>query len=247
MMTTVLGQASVPEGTRVYAIGDVHGCLDELLALNEIIRAELARSPVGHPVKIFLGDYVDRGPKARQVVDELCRQLDGPDDVHCLLGNHDERLRNFLKCPREFGQEFLQYEGATTLSSFGIATDEEDGITPCAYTQLAGELARRMSERQHRFFDELELSVTIGDYHFVHAGVRPQSDLFSQTDTDQINIREGFLDYQHPLEKVVVHGHTMCDEPEVRQNRINVDTKAVLSGTLTCVVLEGKTHRFIST
>ena len=202
---------------------------------------------MANPVRVYLGDYIDRGPATCQVVDELCNQLDGPGEVHCLLGNHDERLRNFLKQPETFGEEFLRAKGARTLASYGIHINGDAGPAKQDHAELARQLSERMSERQHRFFRELEVSITIGDYHFVHAGVRPHTPFSQQTNDDQINIRDGFLDYQNPLEKVVVHGHTMCDEPQVRQNRINIDTKAVLSGTLTAVVLQGTSHRFIST
>jgi serine/threonine protein phosphatase 1 len=247
MMTSVLGQACVPDSTRVYAIGDVHGCLDELLALHEIIRAELAAEPVEHPVWIYLGDYVDRGPQTRQVIDELCRRLDGPDNVHCLRGNHDQRLLDFLSVPHEHGERFLQFGGAATLASYDIVVDSQEVPTVEDYPELAAKLANHIGARHLRFLNELAFSHTIGDYYFVHAGIRPEVPLAEQTNEDQLNIRHDFLDHERSLEKVIIHGHTMCDEPQVRQNRINVDTMAVLSGTLTSVVLEGRTHRFIST
>ena len=236
----------LPDGVRVYAIGDLHGCLDLLTSLEAQIAIDIERTggQLDHFL-VYLGDYVDRGPNSRELVDHLIRpQQDGLRRVH-LLGNHDAWLRAYLHGD-SVGAGWLRYGGDATLVSYGVrlrpGLDDEARL---AATQPA--MAAAVPEEHVRFLDGLEVAFSFGDYFFCHAGIRPNLPIEAQVEEDLIWIRDPFLDWRGDPGKVVVHGHTIEERPAVRRNRIGVDTGAYSTGNLTCVVLEGRSHRFIST
>jgi serine/threonine protein phosphatase 1 len=244
---SIAGQpARVPPGVCVYAVGDVHGRADLLVALHELIAADAAQlTPGTERIVVYVGDYVDRGLESRQVIDLLiANPLPDFRSVH-LLGNHDAWLLGFLVDPR-IGPTWLRYGGDVTVHSYGVRV----GLPvddPRYYAQLQ-EALRAMVPREHvDFLQGLELSFETGDYLFVHAGVRPGVSLDQQTAEDLLWIREPFLSYRYEFGKVVVHGHTVESEPVVRPNRIGIDTGACWTGCLTCLVLEEGTRRFLST
>lgn len=238
--------ASVPTGTRLYAIGDVHGRIDLLEELEEMIRADLATAPVGtRPFLVLLGDYVDRGFESRRVLDHLAhRPMEGLARV-LLLGNHDLWLREFL-AGAPVGEAWLQYGGDATLASYGVGLDR---TLPEAERLAAARAALddRFPAAHRRLLEALDLAFGFGDYFFCHAGVRPGVPLEAQTEADLVWIREPFLSFTGDHGKIVVHGHTVEDEPVVRRNRIGIDTGACWTGRLTCLVLEGTEHRFLAT
>jgi len=240
-----LGEARIPDGLRVYAIGDVHGCDDLLAEMHERIRADLAaEAPASHHV-IHLGDYVDRGAETAGVIERV-RHLAATDaNVVCLRGNHEEMLLDFLAAA-EAGAEanFLANGGVATLASYGIAVGGWR-LVRRSDESLAARLAAQMPSEHRAFLESLPYSVRIGDFFFCHAGVRPGVDLAQQDPFDLTWIREGFLNSDADFGAVVVHGHTPQHAPQIRPNRINVDTGAVLGGPLTCVVLEGCDHRIL--
>lgn len=239
-----LGEARVPDGLRVYAIGDVHGC-DRLLAdMHEKIAADLdARPQEAHRI-IHLGDYVDRGPDTAAVIERLSRLSRADDHVLCLRGNHEEMMLDFLSESPDGAYDFLANGGVATLASYGITLTARHSLTRPG-SDLAEILATRLPAHHRAFLDNLQYSARFGDYFFCHAGVRPGVGLRRQNTVDLTWIREGFLDSHADFGAVVVHGHTPAKEPEVRPNRINIDTGAVLGGHLTCLVLEGTEYRFI--
>lgn len=237
---------AVPAGTRLYAVGDVHGRLDLLEQLEELILEDLAAEtrPV-QPVLVMVGDYVDRGFESRGVLDHLIeRPLRGFARV-LLLGNHDLWLRAFL-AGEPVGEAWLQYGGDATLASYGVGLDRS---LPEAERLAAARAAllERFPPAHLRLLDELGLAFEFGDFFFCHAGVRPGVPLEAQSEADLLWIREPFLDYPGEFGKIVVHGHTPSEEPVVRHNRIGIDTGACWTGRLTCLVLEGTEHRFLST
>jgi serine/threonine protein phosphatase 1 len=238
-------KAEVPPGCLVYAIGDVHGCsalLDDLLAQ---IEADAERFEADRRVLVFVGDYIDRGPDSAGVIERLVSRMPAGFEVICLKGNHDQMLLDFLERPEIFDHWMLN--GAeTTLSSYGLKTYEFDWYRGDEAACRDGLLAA-MPERHRAFFDNLRLSVIVGDYFFCHAGVRPGVPLDEQVPQDLMWIREDFLNSPLRFGKVVVHGHTPVDEPEVRFNRIGIDTKACLSGRLTALRLYGESRDFLST
>jgi serine/threonine protein phosphatase 1 len=239
-------RAAVPAGYRVYAIGDIHGRLDLLTALHSDILDDSKQHPHdGTNVLIYLGDYIDRGPYSREVIEYLMRDpLPGFESVR-LMGNHDEAILKFLEDPA-IGPSWSSFGGEATLLSYGVRAPS--GIIGAArWEDMRRQLAENMPESHVAFLRALKTSVEAGDYMFVHAGVRPGVPLAAQRQEDLLWIRDTFLDSALDHGKVVVHGHTPVDAPEVRPNRIGVDTGAFASGVLTAVVLEGESRRFICT
>lgn len=239
-------RAAVPPAYRVYAIGDIHGRLDLLTALHSDILDDLARSPHdGTNVLIYLGDYVDRGPYSREVIEYLMHDpLPGFESVR-LMGNHDEALLKFLEDPA-VGPSWSSFGGDATLLSYGVRAPA--GVIGFArWEDMRRQLIENIPESHVSFLRALKTSVEAGDYMFVHAGVRPGVPLSAQRQEDLLWIRDTFLDSALDHGKVIVHGHTPVDAPDVRPNRIGVDTGAFASGVLTAVVLEGESRRFLCT
>ena len=236
----------LPQGVRVYAIGDLHGCLDLLRKLEAAIEEDIEASGahLDHFV-VYLGDYVDRGWQSRDVVAHLAGpRHDGVHRVH-LLGNHDAWLRDYLRGD-QVGGGWLRYGGDATLVSYGIrlaAGPDDDARLEATREQLVAAVPRAHVD----FLERLEIAFSFGDYFFCHAGIRPNVPLAAQSIEDLIWIREPFLDWRGDPGKVVVHGHTIEAQPAVRRNRIGIDTGAYSTGNLTCLVLEGHQRRFLST
>jgi len=234
----------VPPESRIYAVGDIHGRADLLTELHDFIRADAANGPPRRVV-VYLGDYVDRGLQSREVVDMLIeRPLAGFETVH-LKGNHEAALLDFLADCR-IGPSWLQFGGGATLLSYRVGlAGAESGATDFMTAQR--EFSERLPSAHLAFYRRLALTHEEGGYFFVHAGVRPGIALDRQTPEDLLWIRGDFLDFTGDFGHVVVHGHTITDEPEVCDNRIGIDTGAFATGRLTCLVLEGSERRFLST
>ena len=238
--------AAVPRGTRVYAIGDVHGRLDLLEDLHEQIRDHAREYPVDRHVVVHIGDYIDRGYQSRQTIDYLLGSpLPGFDMIH-LLGNHERTLLEFLD-DIAVGPGWLRYGGRETLFSYGIEWDRDLAEGEDCLLRIQHDLRRALPERHRAFFSGLPLTHQEGDYLFVHAGVRPGVPLERQAPDDLVWIRDEFLNSTADHGKVVVHGHSISEQPVLRPNRIGIDTGAFATGRLTCLVLEGNQRSFLST
>lgn len=235
--TTGAARWRLREGLRIYAIGDIHGRVDLLLDLYEKIAAHRAASPVDHAVEIFLGDYVDRGPASKEVLDWLRAGESVCDRRVCLKGNHEDMLLRALQDP-QFMPVWLHNGGIATLRSFGVtlAADPE---------ALRAATLDRLDPERLSFLESLSLGASLDDYVFVHAGLRPGVPLDAQTEEDLLWIREPFLSSDADFGKCVVHGHTPVGAPDARANRINIDTGAVFGGALTCLILEGRDRRYL--
>jgi serine/threonine protein phosphatase 1 len=231
----------VPNGTRIYAVGDIHGRADLLTQLFSRIDADLAANPVERPIHVFLGDYVDRGPRSREVLDHLIDRSDAHESIF-LMGNHEMIFCEFLKKP-EVLKYWRQYGGLDTLMSYGLKVPFNANAEQLA--ALSASLQSAMPVQHCRFLEELKLSFECGSFFFAHAGVRPGVPLENQQMDDLLWIREEFLQYEGGFGKIVVHGHTPAPEPEVRANRINIDTGAYATGRLTCLVLEEDRRWFL--
>jgi serine/threonine protein phosphatase 1 len=236
----------LPEGVRVYAVGDIHGRVDLLHRLEALIHEDAGDGGRGQQnLLVFVGDYVDRGFHSREVLEHLaCPPADGLIRVH-LLGNHDAWLRDYLG-GEQVSPAWIRFGGDATLASYGVAvdpTEPEERVLEAAHAALR----ERVPAAHRAFLARLEHAFSLGDYFFCHAGIRPNTPLAAQTVEDLIWIRDPFLDWRGDAGKIVVHGHTIEDQPAIRRNRIGIDTGAYSTGNLTCLVLEGRTQRFLST
>lgn len=233
--------ACIPNGLRIYAVGDVHGRADALQDVLSRIDADAKRRPVKRVVQIFLGDYVDRGPATRDVIDRLIERNNSHETL-LLKGNHELMFLDFFSNPSVLAN-WRQQGGLQTLISYGL----KPSLNPSGAEQqeLARELVRCAPPLHRQFLAGLPTSFRCGDFFFVHAGVRPGVALSDQTDDDLLWIREEFLLHEREFEKIIVHGHTPVPEPDVRANRINLDIGAYATGKLACMVIEGDTIGFV--
>lgn len=239
-----LGESRAPEGMRLYAIGDVHGCDAMLAEMHGRIADDLAQRPVADHRIVHVGDYTDRGDDSAGVIERLVRMTAADHQVICLKGNHDALFAGFLTDPAEHGPVWLSNGGDATLRSYGV-TPVRSLLGGFDYRRLSERLAEVLPAAHRSFLETLPLTARFGDYLFVHAGIRPGVPLESQDPEDLIWIREDFLWDASNHGFVVVHGHTPVTAPEVRLNRIGIDTGAVYGGFLTCLVLEGSEYRFL--
>jgi serine/threonine protein phosphatase 1 len=238
--------AQVPPGRRVYAVGDIHGRADLLIRLIQILREDIAREGFeGRPILVFLGDYIDRGFQSKDVIDVLLGDTLSPFETYFLKGNHEAAMLQFLTDPN-IGPRWSEFGGAETLVSYGVRPPRTR-TSMDQWAQASEELNAVLPSEHLHFLSNLDLSVRIGDYVFVHAGVRPGVPLDQQTEYDLLWIREEFLADRRPLGAVIVHGHTPAAAPHRDSRRIGLDTGAYLSGKLTAARFEHDTVEFIST
>lgn len=234
----------VPLGVAVWAIGDVHGRLDLLEPLTRAILADAEATPVSRKLVIFLGDYVDRGPESGAVLRFLVSlQAHSGVEWRFLKGNHEETMLQFLKDP-SVGPQWCEYGGDATLRSYGLSLPNLKHKTE-AWARLSADLDHGVEAETRLFLENLELSITVGDYFFVHAGARPGQALDRQSSEDLMWIRRTFLDSEVEFERVVVHGHTPTAEVYADRRRLGIDTKAYSSGVLTCLRLIGQERSLV--
>lgn len=220
-----------PEGTRIYAIGDIHGRNDLLCELlTRIGEDDRGRATVARRVVVHLGDYVDRGPDSRGVIEHCVTWAHGAFEPIFLLGNHEHIMLDFLDGGDVFDL-WTMNGGDATLRSYGVTAAGAD---------CRAELAAALPASHLAFLRRLWISVHLGDYFFVHAGIRPGVPLSGQTQNDMLWIREPFLDSRRDHGAVVVHGHSITASPTLRGNRIGIDTGAYRTGQLTALRLEGE-------
>lgn len=230
----------------VWAVGDVHGRLDLLDPLLDAVDADAASSDAERKVVVMLGDYVDRGPDSRGVIDRLLRLRQGDGrERRFLRGNHEDRMEAFLSDP-ELGPGWCDYGGREALRSYGVTPPAMRGDAD-GWTDAARALNRALGPDHRAFLRDLEYSVEIGDYFFAHAGARPGVALADQSQQDLMWVRNAFLSDPRPFERVVVHGHTPEDVLVADHRRIGVDSGAYATGVLSAVRLEGTTRALIQT
>jgi serine/threonine protein phosphatase 1 len=226
----------VPPGLRVYAIGDVHGRLDLLDRLLAMVDADdAARGPGCEVVLIFLGDLVDRGPGSAQVVERLRTLAVERPTTRFLKGNHEELFLAALAGDGQAMRTFRRVGGEATLVSYGLAAEV---VAASGDDELVGLALDAVPAADIAFLDGFEDGVIVGDYGFVHAGVRPGRAFADQHPDDLRWIRGGFLDHRGPFGKRIVHGHTIVPDIEVRPHRIGIDTGAYRSGRLSALGLQ---------
>ena len=231
-------------GRVVWAVGDIHGRLDLLDVLLGVIVDDARADPDMATTVVFLGDYIDRGPDSRGVIDRLIRFRDEVGiESRFLKGNHEAKMLEFLGDPT-VGPEWCEYGGTEALKSFGLNLPTMRHRKE-EWSHLAEDLDHHMTPDQRAFLEGLELSVTLDGYFFAHAGARPGTALDEQDEDDLMWIRGSFLDHEERFSHVVVHGHTPKRDPHTDHRRIGVDTKAYASGVLTAVRLEATARRFV--
>jgi serine/threonine protein phosphatase 1 len=233
---------AIPNGTRIYAIGDVHGCADLLDGVLSRINADLSAHPSCRVIQVFIGDYIDRGPASSEVIDRLIEHGCAHETVF-LKGNHETYFLEFLKKP-DVLEDWRHVGGLETLLSYGL----KPSLNPSSAErkELAKALNRVLPESHRQFLFDLKSSFVCGDFFFAHAGVQPGIALSHQDEDDLLWIRNEFTDWEGDFGKVIVHGHTPVLEPEAHPNRINIDTGCYASGQLTCLRIEGGELRFIT-
>lgn len=235
---------AIPEGQRIYAIGDVHGRLDLLQLMAEKIKKDIKRLPKAETTEIYLGDYIDRGQNSSGVINWLTTETNICDHRICLRGNHELYPLTFMSDHNIYGQ-WKYLGGRETLISYNLNVPlfvEDDAVR-----YLQQKFIEAMPDEHVAFLTGLPNTHTVGDYFFVHAGVRPGIALDKQRQDDLLWIREDFLESRYDFGKVIVHGHTPVENPETLFNRVNIDTGAYATNILTCLVLEGSERRFIHT
>jgi serine/threonine protein phosphatase 1 len=223
-------------------VGDVHGCLDELNRLLEAIDRDLAQRTIQSQL-IFLGDLVDRGPHSAAVLDRILNGGLPTDGYDCIMGNHEEVMLECYRGESQIYDRWLQYGGVQTLGSYGVST--ADIFAPAF--DVAAAMSAAIPADHIRFLESMKDYVRLGDYLFVHAGIRPKVPLNEQSSRDLRWIRDGFLNEASNHGFVVVHGHTIVPAVEFHRNRIAVDTGCYMTGQLSALVLESDATRVLTT
>lgn len=228
--------AALPPGRRVYAIGDIHGCAEQLSNLHALIRKDLARRPTASALLLHIGDYVDRGPDTAGVLEHLSGDSPVPGaEMVNLLGNHENTMIEALSGERAAATDWLFAGGRPSLESYGVNPDSPRDTWAAA-----------VPDAHHAFLRGLALMHREGGYAFVHGGVRPGVPLDKQVKDDLLRLRQPFLYSEQDFGAVVVHGHTPVKTPVIKHNRIAIDTGAVFGGLLTCLVLEDDRLGFLT-
>jgi len=203
---------------RLFAIGDIHGCPDELGAIIKAI------APRADDTVVFVGDYVDRGPSAHDAVEVVMELQKGPAEVVTLKGNHEDMMLSYLGFRGHYGESFLFNGGVATMDSYGIGENDLESAV------------ERIPEEHLKFYRSLSLSYLRPPYFFVHAGILPTRQLEEQDTEDLLWIRQEFIFKEHETGAIVVFGHTpmrgvMIDLPY----KLGIDTGLVYGGKLTCL------------
>ncbi len=233
---------AVPDGARYYVVGDIHGRLDLYAALIEAIEEDDADQGAADTHIVLLGDLVDRGPDSSGVLART-RQWQARRNVRVLAGNHEEMFLTSLEKP-EVLRHFLKHGGRETILSYGLSKKQFNAMT---LDELFEALPKIIPQSDLDYMASFEECIVAGDYLFVHAGIDPGVAIAEQTRKDMLWIRDRFLSHEGPLEKVVVHGHTIFDRVMDCGNRIGIDTGAFRSGVLSALVLEGDQRRILQT
>jgi serine/threonine protein phosphatase 1 len=233
---------SITDDQRLYVIGDIHGRSDLLDEVIQEIGQDLVDNAPDNAIVVTLGDYVDRGPDSRGVLDRLARNP-FPIPYVALKGNHEELFELFLEDPGA-GSQWRLLGGLETLHSYGVPVGPL--MRGKGFEEASDMLRARVPPEHLAFLSSLRTFITSGQYFLCHAGVRPGVPLDRQESRDLLWIRGEFLTSSRNFGRIVVHGHTPVEQPQVLANRINIDTGAFATGCLTCIVLERGSHRFLT-
>lgn len=230
----------IGEGERVYAIGDIHGCAGLLRSLLALIEADDAARPPAKTSLILLGDLIDRGPSSAQVV-RYAMAL-AANGAIVLKGNHEEMFAAAARGDKRAVGLMRRYGVVESCASYGLPPETARAMDDAA---LATWMLAHIPRDHVDFLDDRPDWVEIGDYLFVHAGIRPHVDLARQKGEDLRWIREPFLSHQRAFPRMVIHGHTITPDVDEQANRIGIDTGAWRSGLLTAIALEGADRWYV--
>jgi len=228
---------------RLYIIGDIHGRSDLLDQMINEIHRDNEEHGWRESLTITLGDYVDRGPDSRGVLERLARNP-FPAGYVALKGNHEVLFESFLNEASNAAM-WRRLGGLETLHSYGVRTTNLKlgrGVEEAAHALNAA-----LPETHRAFLSSLRNSLCIDGYFLCHAGVRPNIPLDRQSVDDLFWIRDEFLNSKQDFGKMIIHGHSPHEWPEVKPNRVNIDTGAFATGRLTCLAIDGDRSRFIFT
>lgn len=238
MLTTALQSSPrprLPNGVRIYAIADIHGCAHLLEQMFAVIDADMSNSRPYRAIEVFLGDYIDRGPDSRRTLDLLINRSRRHNTVF-LKGNHEAYFTAVLDDPARV-TDWFGFGGLQTMMSYGLSASLN--MSKDEQRDLVRKLASAMPPQHIAFLRQLRPTFTCGDFFFVHAGVRPGVPLSEQRESDLLWIRDEFLQSKKRFGKYVVHGHTPVRKAELLENRANIDTGAYATGNLTLLSIQG--------
>lgn len=234
----------VPDGTRIYAIGDIHGRLDLFEQLLALIEEDDAGRPPRAIQLVLLGDLIDRGPASAGVIEKAMALKRASPSVRILTGNHEEVFLRAVGGDVRATRLLVRIGGRATLLSYGFTDSEYQALD---YAALTEQLPDRIPAAHIAFMNGFEDVIELGDYVFVHAGIRPGVNLSAQKKSDLRWIRDEFLTHGGSHGAMIVHGHSITDEVDQQPNRIGIDTGAFASGRLTAIGLEGEERWFLQT
>lgn len=230
----------LPPGVRIYAVGDIHG---NHAALKGTLRAieEDAKDFEGERIiEVFLGDYIDRGMESREVLDLLLQPRPAGHERICLMGNHEATLLKFLQEPETI-RSWSHYGGYATLASYGIPIPRD--LSEQSLSNLHRSFIGALPTSHLVFIENLLSCYAIGDYYFVHAGIKPGIPLDKQETVDLLCIRDDFTRFDGYFPQYIVHGHTPVESVEIRHNRANLDLSNSIMRQIGCLKLEGNERK----
>ena len=240
-------RSQVPGDVVVYAIGDIHGRADLLAQLHQALVRDARERAAKRRVLVYLGDYISRTSQGRGVIDMLLKNTPPGFEPVRLMGNHEDLVLRFLDGDLGAGALWLEQGGNVMLEEYGIEPGTGGADQALRLESLREQLRAALPREHEVFLRSLRICHQEGDYRFVHAGVRPGVALDQQSTRDMLTIRAPFLDSADDFDQVIVHGHSIAAEPQVRPNRIGIDTGAFRTGVLTCLVLQGSQRQFLQT
>lgn len=231
-------------GRLIYAVGDIHGRYDLLTRLMERIIFDLNETGgAERPMLVLLGDYVDRGPRSAEVIESvLWLKARQEFELRPLKGNHEQAMLDFIEDPVG-AAAWIEFGGDATLMSYGVRVPRP--LDEHALVLVRDELVEQLPPAHRALLAELELSVVVGDYAFVHAGVRPGVAIEEQEENDLLWIRNEFIRASGPFDKVIVHGHTWEPNAQIFKHRLGIDTGAYATGVLTAARIDDAGHRLL--
>ena len=236
--------ARVPQGIRIYAVGDIHGRYDLLRSLMHTIGEDSADRGSVQCRLVILGDFIDRGPDSRHVTEVLYRLRKSRNFI-CLKGNHENAMVESYRGNFVALRVWLEFGGRETLISWGLPP-EIIQITNASAVMDA--MAEHIPADYIEWMENLPLTHRAGDFFFVHAGVDPTISLRRQTADDLLSIRSPFLEHEGWMGAVIVHGHSITDQAiALNGNRIGIDTGAYRTGILSALAIEGDRQWILQT